>query len=160
MKRDLLPIISVGLLLSMVCAAIGVLLTGTRPDTQLLGSWEEVSCTYEKMDPTPLDVTTGMSIGQELRNEITKGLVIHGSETWNFEPGAALVLQKNSSPNDTLQWKLKGHGRMLELVYGDQHQEVYKVRELKDDQIVLQFNNDMIARGVVSIILKRSIADA
>lgn len=155
MKRDLLPVISILALTGLVSAAVGVLLTGTRPEAQLLGQWEEVSWTYEKVDPAPLDVSTGVLIGQELRNEITKGLVIHESETWRFEPGAALVLQKNGERDDTLQWKLKGYGRMLELVYGDKHHEVYKVREVKNDEMVLQFNNDMIARGVVRIVLKR-----
>ncbi len=155
MKRDLLPLVSILAFTGLVSASVGVLITGKRPEAQLLGQWEEVSWTYEKVDPTSVDVSTGVSIGEELRNEITKGLVIHESEMWRFEPGAALVLQKNGERNDTLQWKLKGYGRMLELVYGDQHQEVYKVREVKDDEMVLQFNNDMIARGVVRIVLKR-----
>ena len=129
--------------------------SGARPEVMLMGEWQEVFWTYEMVDGTSHTPDAGTSLSEELRNEITRGMVIHESETWRFGPGAALVLQKAGQRNDTLQWKLKGHGQMLELVFGDRHQEVYNIRELKEDELVLQFNNDMIARGVVRIILKR-----
>lgn len=155
MKRPLLPILIITVLLIMLGASLVTVFGDARPEARLMGQWKEVSWTYEKVDASNTGLGSGSRLSKELRNEITRGLVIHESETWHFEPGAALVLQKNGSRNDTLQWKLKGYGHMLELVFGDRHQEVYNVRELKDDELVLQFNNDMIARGVVRIVLKR-----
>lgn len=155
MKRDFLPLLIIGSIVGLFVMALSVVLGNSHPERRLLGQWQEVSWTYEKVDPTPLEVATGASLGEELRKEITKGLVIHESETWRFAPGSELVLHKNGTRNDTLQWKLKGHGHMLQLVFGDAHEEVYQVRELKEDEMVLQFNNDMIARGVVRIVFKR-----
>ncbi|MBL7950948.1 MAG: hypothetical protein JNM62_04455 [Flavobacteriales bacterium] len=155
MNRDLLPFLVTGTMLVLFGIALSVVLGTSHPERRLLGQWKEVSWTYEKIDPTPLEVTTGSSLGEELRKEITKGLVIHESETWRFAPGSELILHKNGERNDTLQWKLKGHGHMLQLVFGDAHEEVYQVRDLREDEMVLQFNNDMIARGVVRIVLKR-----
>lgn len=155
MKRPLLPLLLIAALLALVGLSLTTVLGGARPEARLMGQWKEVSWTYEKVDGAANDLNAGSSLSEELRNEITRGMVIHESETWQFQPGSALVLRKNGTRNDTLQWKLKGYGHMLELVFGDHHQEVYNVRELKDDELVLQFNNDMIARGVVRIVLKR-----
>lgn len=155
MKRPILAYLIIAALIFMVSASMVTVLGDARPEARLMGEWKEVAWTYEKVDQTNPDVGTKATLSEELRNEITKGMVIHESETWRFERGSALVLQKNGARNDTLQWKLKGYGHMLELVFGDNHQEVYNVRELKDDELVLQFNNDMIARGVVKIVLKR-----
>lgn len=160
MKRNLLPTLIIGAILGLVGIAVHVVIGDAHPEKRLLGQWKEVSWTYEKIDPTPLELSTGTTLGQELRNEITKGLVIHESETWRFAPGSELVLHKNGARNDTLQWKLKGHGHMLQLVFNDTHQEVYQLRKLKEDEMVLQFNNDMIARGVVKIVFKRVTEDA
>ncbi len=153
MKNDPLALAGALVLVVLPIVALAVLVAGPRPETRLLGEWREVSWSYEKVDDP---MGSGTLLGQELRNEISQGLVIHRSETWRFNPGSALVLQKNGERNDTLQWALKGHGRMLQLVFGDKHQEVYKLKQLTDDEMVLQFNNDMIARGVVSIVFKRS----
>lgn len=155
MKRDLLPICIIGAIIVLSGVALSVVLSGAHPERRLLGEWKEVSWSYEKIDPTHHDIAKGASLSEELRKEITKGLVIHESETWRFAPASELVLRKNGSRNDTLQWKLKGHGHMLQLVFGDAHEEVYQLRELKEDEMVLQFNNDMIARGVVRIVFKR-----
>lgn len=148
------------LLLTLPLMALILVAFGSRPEQRLLGSWEEVAWSYEKLDPASAAVGTGETLGDELRKEITQGLVIHESEYWQFGTGAALVLRRAGTRSDTIRWRLKGHGHMLELVFGDAHQEVYKVRELTDDRMVLQFNNDMIARGVVRIEFKRSTTDA
>lgn len=155
MSRRAVPYISAALVAMLLIGAMSVLWRTPRQEVRLHGQWQEVSWNYEKVDGQELGLGAGSTIGEELRKEITKGLVIHESETWRFEPGASLVLHKSGERNDTLKWKLKGHGHMLQLVFGDHHQEVYQVRELKDDMMVLQFNNDMIARGVVRIVFKR-----
>lgn len=155
MKRRAVPYISAATMVMLLVGAVSVLWRMPRPEVKLHGQWQEVSWSYEKVDGGDLGLGAGSSISEELRKEMTKGLVIHESETWRFGPASSLVLHKSGERNDTLLWKLKGHGHILQLVFGDSHQEVYQVRELKDDMMVLQFNNDMIARGVVRIVFKR-----
>lgn len=154
MSRSLLYTVLV-VLIGILTWSVRTVFGGARPEARLMGRWQEVSWTYEKVDEADQVPGVGAMLSDELRKEITRGLVIHESETWHFEPGTALVLQKAGSRNDTLHWKLKGYGHMLELVFGDDHQEVYNIRDIKEDELVLQFNNDMIARGVVRIVLKR-----
>lgn len=160
MKKDLLPTICLALVIGLTVSAISLLRVSSRPESRLIGDWQEVSWSYEKVDADRSLMGSSSALGEELRDEITRGLVIHESETWQFGPGSSLVLRKSGARNDTLSWKLKGHGHMLQLVFGDDHQEVYKVRELKNDEMVLHFNNDMIARGVVRIVFKRIPSNA
>lgn len=148
------------LLAAVVIGAAWVLRTIEHPETRIVGAWQEVSWSYEKADDHGSGVGSGATFDEALRREVSKGLLIHESETWRFDPGARLVLQKQDRTDDSLQWRIKGRGHMLELRFNDRHQEVYQICSLDNDRLVLQFNNNMIARGIVRIVFKRVTADA
>jgi hypothetical protein len=131
-----------------------------HPELRIEGEWREVYWSYEKADPCATDIGPGAWLDEQLRREVSKGLLIHESEQWRFEPDGRLVLRKSGTATDTVQWRLKGRGHLLELVFGDAHQEHYQIRSLSDQELVLQFNSDLVARGIVKIVFNRTATHA
>jgi hypothetical protein len=144
------------LILGLATTAFWSLSVVMHPETRLAGDWEEVAWSYEKVDPVATDQGVRSFFDEQLRSEISKDLIIHGSETWSFRQDRLLVLRKNDSPDTRPRWNLKGRGHVLEIVHDDGRQEHYLIRELTDRRLVLHFNNDMIVRGIVKIEFQRT----
>ncbi len=124
----------------------------SHPETSLLGTWKEVSWTYEKVDlPEKRDTSSDGFLEEQLKNEISKDLIIHKSEYWTFDREAGLRLSKKGAADQNLNWRLKGRGHILKIKHDDSIHEVYQIKELSDKKLVLHFENDMHARGIVRI---------
>ena len=123
-----------------------------HPEVLLKGTWKEISWTYDRVDlPQSTDSTVDGFLEEQIKSEITKDLIIHKSETWTFDERANLFLTKEGNQNETLNWRLKGRGHILKLLHSDGVHEFYQIKELTDDKMVLHFENDMHARGIVRI---------
>jgi hypothetical protein len=127
------------------------------PELMIVGKWKEVEWFYEKSDlPELKDSANGGAIEAALRSTISENLVIHQSEEWNFRPNSTLTLQKEQQSPVDLHWKLKGRGHILKLMYDDEGiLEVYQIKELTENRMVLHFENDIHARGIVKIVFER-----
>jgi len=124
----------------------------SHPENSLLGTWKEVSWTYEKVDlPEIRDTSSDGFLEEQLKNEISKDLIIHKSEFWTFERNAGLKLSKKGQDDQQLSWRLKGRGHILKIKHDDSIHEVYQIKELSANKLVLHFENDMHARGIVRI---------
>jgi hypothetical protein len=127
------------------------------PELMIVGKWKEVEWVYEKADlPELKDSSNGGVIAQELKTLISENLVIHESEEWNFKPNSTLTLMKEKANPVNLHWKLKGRGHILKLMYDNEGiLEVYQIKELTENRMVLHFENDIHARGIVKIVFER-----
>ncbi|MBL7964119.1 MAG: hypothetical protein JNM31_09795 [Flavobacteriales bacterium] len=153
--RRLIPALSIPALLLAGLPVILVLSGAAHPEQRIAGAWEEVLWTYEKADPAADGVGPGTWFDEHLRHEVSKDLLIHESENWRFLPDGTVELDKRNRTTERLRWKLKGRGHILELVYDDDRQESYQIRSLTDEELVLQFNSDLVARGIVKIVFKK-----
>ncbi len=145
-----------GLVVIVLAALISSLFAFGRlkhPEKMILGSWKEVSWNYELVDKHP--GKEGQTDDPSLEHEIFKNLVIHKSESWKFHPGSGLTLEKQNQEPVKLTWKLKGRGHILQLNYGGDTMEYYQIKELTDKKMVLHFENDIHARGIVKIVFAR-----
>ncbi|WP_343785150.1 hypothetical protein [Wandonia haliotis] len=122
-----------------------------HPEKNLIGTWKEVSWHYEKVDKTEDGEFFKEIARDELKDEIAKNLVIHKSEEWTFEQNADLLLTGEDKEDKKLNWRLKGRGHILKLKYDNDKFEVYQIRELNRNKLVLHFENDIHARGIVRI---------
>jgi hypothetical protein len=123
-----------------------------HPEKSIVGTWKEVSWMYEKVDlPKDKDSVMNVFLEDQLKNEITKDLVIHKSETWRFDKNSRLTLLKEGNVKEILKWRLKGRGHILKLKHEGNTLEFYQIKELTNDKLVLHFENDMHARGIVRI---------
>ncbi|MEQ6120357.1 hypothetical protein [Reichenbachiella sp. MALMAid0571] len=126
------------------------------PELKLIGKWEEVSWEYEKVDKPEKNREGWIEeIDDQVQKEMYSHLFIHEAELWNFLTNKNLLLFKNENKHDSLRWKLKGRGNVLELQHNNLETEQYIIHDLTPDELVLHFNSDLQVRGIVKMIFKR-----
>ena len=123
-----------------------------HPEKAILGSWEEVSWKYELVDSAKSDYKNA---DVSLEHDIFRERIIHKSESWNFSKNSGLTLEKENQKPVRVKWKLKGRGHILKLIYDGETMEYYQIQELTDKRMVLHFENDVHARGIVKIVFAR-----
>lgn len=141
--------------LSLAGIAVFILVKAQTPEQRLTGRWEEVLWQYERMDPeSHADTDWLVVMDEQIKSEVSKELIVHEAEIWEFDDDHTLRL-RGQDKDETLQWKLKGRGDVLQLFHHDQHREAYQLKVLNEDSLILHFNTDLQARGIVKMIFKR-----
>lgn len=145
----------------IVFGGIGFLLTAfvvasqfEHPEKEILGEWKEVAWKYERVDKHNSNATTLVEMDEEVKEELSAGLVIHTAEKWKFDNTKLTLYKKGKAPVE-LHWKLKGRGHILKLTYDGDHKEYYQIKKISDKKLVLYFENEMHARGIVKIVFTR-----
>ncbi|WP_439488256.1 hypothetical protein [Algoriphagus sp.] len=124
------------------------------PETQLLGEWKEVSWEYEKLDSLITDESFDYMLTDHIKSQISKNLIIHEAEIWNFVDEHTLEMKSNKSQN-SLNWTLKGRGNILQINGSGGVVEYYIIQEISPNRMVLHFNSDMQVRGIVKMTFER-----
>jgi|SRR5690606_6375871 len=137
------------LVLGFVISIVNTL-TLTAPDKNIEGSWKEVSWEYDKSENT----TITKQISDAIKAEISKELIIHEAEVWNFssDGNLKLISEKN---NETLSWTMKGRGNILKLSHNTNKIEHYNIQLLDNNKMVLYFNTDIQAKGIVKMTFEK-----
>jgi len=125
----------------------------SKPENLLIGKWKEVEWMYEKSDKN--QTSNKIELSEEIKNIISKDLVIHCSETWEFKKDAVLILNKKGEKKHVIKWKLKGRGHILKIRHSNEIKEFYQIKELTKDKLVIHFENDIHTRGIVKIEFKK-----
>ncbi|GAA0879469.1 hypothetical protein GCM10009119_24370 [Algoriphagus jejuensis] len=123
------------------------------PEFSILGEWREVSWEYEKGDSL-LDGSFDYRVTDHIKAQLLSNLIIHEAEIWNFANTETLEMSGRSA-TQSLVWKLKGRGNILQIQRGDHATEYYQIQELSEDRMVLHFNFDMQVRGIVKMTFER-----
>jgi hypothetical protein len=155
--KSIIPLLAVLSLVFLISSISVLAVTGKikHPESLLLGEWQEVEWTYNKTNHVRSNVNKEVKLNDELKDDLSNGLYIHQSEKWSFTDKASLSLEKKDNPNIKVKWRLKGRGHILKLHYPNQQTEYYQIRTLTDKELVLHFENDVHARGIVEIVLKK-----
>ena len=122
------------------------------PEIAILGEWKEVSWVYDRNN---VDEKVKQEIGEDEREDIANHLVIHEFENWTFRKNYSIKLHERSGNEHLAKWRLKDRGRILTILNEDGTTEVYSVESLKKNELVLHFDTEVHARGIVKITLKK-----
>lgn len=122
------------------------------PEAAIVGEWKEVSWVYDRNN---LDEKVKQEIGSDERHDIANHLVIHEFENWTFRRNYTIKLHERNGKEHQANWRLKDRGRILMLVNNDGTNEVYSVESLKRNELILHFDTDVHARGIVKITLRK-----
>lgn len=122
------------------------------PEKAIIGEWREVSWVYDRNND---NARVKQEITEEERENIANHLVIHEFENWTFNENYGLKLHEKNGREHVVKWLLKDRGRILQLINEDGTQEVYSVESLKKDELILHFDTDVHARGIVKITMKK-----
>ena len=123
-----------------------------HPEKAILGTWKEVYWKYELVDSQKKGKKDPREPDTSLTHDIFSKLMIHKSENWSFSNNSGLTLQKENKKPVKVKWRLKGRGHILKLTYAGDTMEYYQIKELTDKKMVLHFENDVHARGIVKIV--------
>lgn len=148
--KDLLKYLGVFCLLVATCVAL--IGATTAPDRTILGKWEQTEWTYELLDlPRGEEPDTFL---EGVKQAVGRHLVVHKAETWEFLPGHRLRLRVGDQVEEA-HWRLMGRGHLLRIVHADGSQEHYVLDRLDGETMRLQFETDIQARGIASLVFKR-----
>ncbi|WP_341904353.1 hypothetical protein [Fluviicola taffensis] len=122
------------------------------PEAAIVGEWKEVSWVYDRNN---VGEKVKQVIDAEERMDIANHLVIHEFENWTFRKNYSIKLHERTGKEHQAKWRLKDRGRILTLLNDDGTTEVYSVESLKKNELILHFDTDVHARGIVKITLKK-----
>lgn len=151
------------LLILFILLSVGGLLTSAilsgnfqHPETAILGDWKESSWTYEIVDSKSAKRDSTLTEqNPTLEHDVFSQLIIHKSEKWKFGRNSSLILHKPNDRTMKVKWNLKGRGHILKLTYSGDTTEYYQIKELTNKRMVLHFENDVHAKGIVKIVFTR-----
>jgi len=133
-----------------------MVVSSTSPERKIIGEWKEISWEYEKVDK---HYENGhlmpKTISDNIKQEILDNMAIHEAESWIFLPDGRLLLTDEESNTKRLGWKLNGRGHVLELKYDEKNGEHYKIQKIGDDELVIYFETDIQAKGIVKMTFKK-----
>jgi hypothetical protein len=85
---------------------------------------------------------------------VARSRIIHKAEMWRFTADSGLYLNAQQR-HQQLKWSIMGSSNTLKISYNDQFAESYDLVELTDKRMVLHFENDLLARGIVRITFEK-----
>jgi hypothetical protein len=134
---------------------LGLLGCGTDPEHALIGRWKEVGWRYDKIDRPEAQ---GKWIdGIRFRSYSDRQVVRHEAEYWDFKPGRALEITHRNGDRLEARWRLKGRGHVLTIQHPDSGEfEVYDVKELTPDEMVLHYDMGLEVRGIARLEFRRA----
>lgn len=138
-------------LLIIICTISIIISQSSSPNDDLIGKWEEVSWNYEKAPQRQ-----SKEINSNQLSEITKNLIIHEAEIWEFNRDGSAVLYGRNSNVEKITWTLKGRGHILKLNHKNST-EHYQLYQISDDKLVIHFHTDLQAKGIVKMTFQRKI---
>ncbi|WP_143961030.1 lipocalin-like domain-containing protein [Litoribacter populi] len=134
-------IITAGVIIVSVAVSLGFV--SNNPENIIIGDWEEAAWTYEKANEPSMfyyDLTT-----------VRK----HEAENWIFGDDNTIIFMKNDEVVGKGKWILKGRGHILKLTHEDGHVERYDIKELNDNELILNFDIGMESRGIAKLTFKK-----
>lgn len=147
-------LVYIGIFALGLSSFIIMLNSSMSPEVMILGEWNEMKWEYEKVNENELDSLHIHELSEMVKKQLGHNLIVHKAEQWKFEPDGRLIMHgKNISQE--IRWAMKGRGHILELKYANGLIESYSLTELKENQLVLNFETEMQARGIAKLTFEK-----
>ena len=154
LERSLRPLLISLMVLAFLAISWGfVMFSSETPELKLQGRWKETEWVYEKVERKG---QAGNSLSEDVKREITEGMVIHAAESWKFYTDGSAILTSVSGEATLLKWHLKGRGHVLVLTHEDGRAEKFHIQKLKGNLMELHFESDLQLKGIVKIVLNKT----
>lgn len=134
-------LVFIGLSLALVLVSLAIHVD--NPENLIIGQWEEKDWAYEKLDDKSL---LDLGLG-----EIKK----HEAETWVFNEDNTLAFTQGKDSVATAKWNIKGRGHILRIKHEDGTQELFDIKELNENEMILNFDIGMESRGIAKLVFSK-----
>ncbi len=128
------------------------------PEEYIIGEWKELKWEYEKVDKAQNDSANYKHISDDVKDLIGQNLIIHKAETWVFLPGRKVKLIGEDTTK-TVQWRITGRGHILQFKHENGELENYALSQLNENEMVLNFEADIEARGIAKLTFRKIKSD-
>jgi hypothetical protein len=137
-----------------ILLSLGILLASVTnsPEEIIVGKWKEAEWTYEISD---LNVEDKKLHPTDIKELVGQELMIHKSEKWEFLPNHKVIFYKKDKSKIVADWRIKGRGHILKILYDNGNIEIYDIKELNKDEFIINFDIGMEVRGIAKLIFKR-----
>lgn len=130
-------------LLTITALLVTLGFTARNPESVIVGNWEESDWSYEKIE--------NESVYDLGLKEIKK----HEAEKWVFSEDKQLEFYKENQKIADASWTIKGRGHILRIDHKDGSTELFDIKELNDDELILNFDIGMETRGIAKLVFSR-----
>ncbi|MGF1636322.1 MAG: lipocalin family protein [Cyclobacteriaceae bacterium] len=125
--------------------AFGLFLGCTQsPEATLVGDWRAISQDYVKFDAKAALTDANPAISE-----------LPEADIWRFNPDKSIFFLKDGKIVDTAEWKLKGRGHMVGIIFPNHEPLRYQIKHLTDDDLVIYLNLNKEVRAVAKIEFER-----
>lgn len=145
----------VGVFLAIGLGLSWVLGTSANPEEVIVGDWQELKWEYEVVDKNPEGLLVPKD-SEVIKSAVTRDLLIHMAENWQFMPNGKLKLKNNHTDRE-VTWRIKGRGDILQIRYDRDTVENYNIAFLDKEKMVLNFESAIHARGIAKLTFDRAI---
>ena len=146
-------LVVVFLIFSFIMLGVWIFNHHQHPEQAILGTWKEVDWVYAKVNGKKKAVQQALT--SEERYEVANHLVIHKFENWTFFEDRTVRLHEASGSEHKAKWRISGRGHILKIINPDETVEVYQIETLTQHRLILHFETNVHARGIVKITFKR-----
>lgn len=127
------------------------------PEELLQNRWREVSWSYEKFDGKERPGAAAID-GIRFAPDAERTVVRHEAESWLFAADRSVAIRLKDGGHVEGRWRLKGRGHVLTIRYDGGALEVYDVKELDEQRLVLNSDLGMEVRGIARLEFRRAEA--
>jgi len=133
------------ILLGLLCLFLLAVQTVVRlnPEQIITGQWKETGWTYENIDT---------------RNFVYHDIKLtrkHEAESWRITSDGRLYFYNGQDIAAEATWKIKGRAHVLQITYEDGSTELYNIKELTNDYMVLNFDIGIESRGIARLVFHK-----
>ncbi|MCV9385058.1 hypothetical protein [Reichenbachiella ulvae] len=140
----------------VIAGLFAMLMHGEKPHDHIVGTWKETAWHYEELDQMHDHYSVISSeINEQMKHEISQGLVFHQAELWSFYPNGQVVLVNGDGVHRRLDYRLQGRGHVLKLHEEGASPEHYQIKKISEDQMEIHFSTDVKARGLVKVVFEK-----
>ena len=132
---------------------IALISAAPPPERLIVGTWQQTSWEYEKLDLPPGGVPADFL--EAVKHSVGAGLIMHQAETWEFLPGQSLRVV-NGEEVEVVQWRLKGRGHILQIIHDNGVTENYHLEKLNDSTLQLNIETNIQARGIARLVFNKT----
>jgi hypothetical protein len=126
------------------------------PEVTITGKWVEAEWTYDlKSDKKNYTEQELKKVPDHVKNLVGQNFKIHSAETWNFLPNNRLILTKKNGEQVHGEWRIKGRGHVLKMMFDDGTHEYYDIKELDSNRLEINFDIGMEVRGIARLTFER-----
>jgi hypothetical protein len=115
-----------------------------NPERSIVGDWKAISHEYVKSDA-----------GAAMSHLESNNAELPAADTWRFNENNTLYFIKGDKVIDSAEWKLKGRGHLVSILYHERATEKYQIRQLSKEELVIYYNLKKDIRAIAKIEFQR-----